>query len=1158
MAVVTEINRTDELTTNGVITEFDFDMLIHDKSEVQVWYEVTGGKYTQLTLETNYGVVFTEYGGTVSTTGYIAPLAAGKLLIIRHLELTQQTNWLNLDNHSEQQHQDDFDRSSMRDIQIQEELDRVVSLAIHSSTTGIILPEPEANYLLGWNAAGTNLTNISPIAFAVLIAEEVLGAATIPEDLANLTDVTTTGVAAGDVLRYDGAGWVDSSPGITDTDLLKVDGSPNANEYARFTVNGLEGRTEAEFKADFNLEVGTDFQAWDAQLDDISALAVTNGNFIVGDGANWVAESGNTVRTSLGLGTTDSPTFIDLTLTGALAVTGALASGAVTVTSAAITMIDMINTSADYHGYINVGAGGSIGIVSQVDHVLLTPAAGSDVYLNQAGSSLLFHTDGSGNIGASGANRPNNVFAKGYYRSGIGSQTAPAFGVDRGASGSSGIYFSGPNSTIVDITVADSVVVAFDAADLTFVADYNLTLQGTGYITLPDAGLRLADNTANKFLVGNGTSYAPTSAANSRTALGLGSMATEAAGDYVEIAGDTMTGALIIDTDLTVGTTLYADNTYGTVGIGTAATAGNLFTISKTITPDNNRNIVFGALVVAPTVADKKFKGLYFETTLNSAQAIAESVTVDSKTTLNNTSAKTTAAFIGQRAELAIITPKAATSTITDMAVFRAVSTLGGKHTIITDYCAFDAGAIALGTNNATDDGGITSAYMFKAAAPSIGAISATAIGTLYGLYLGDMAEAHVTTPWAIYSLGGDSYHKDDMAFGQTDKAERIGSDTATTLDLYATDSVDLHNDTNIIGGNELRWWDVGDSHYVGFEAPALTASQIWVLPDADGAADDILTTDGSGNLSWEAVLGTTYGSCGMYSGNWTTVNPTQNTWYNVSDADFIDGQLSDVTHDGSGELTIANTGRYLCVVSCDIESSVAGKHLEIGFEVNGSGSAQTEGIVCRELPGANAETVMTTTAILDLSADDTIELCVRTIEAGNVTIKVDCVSLNCTRIGAIIGVGGDINANGYPQRATMWHDEATVTNGHALAISVDTAQRYNVRSHQDDSSLNDEFTNSFFLKAGTYNFSVLGATFSDSGQVTWFIDGVEVISDQEWYSVGSTRNVVQTETNITVTGNGYHKLNGKCEGHHASSTDYDLYFVKYWFWVASEDPARA
>ena len=37
-------------------------------------------------------------------------------------------------------------------------------------------------------------------------------------------------------------------------------------------------------------------------LTDISGLAVTDGNIIVADGTNWVAESGATARTSLGLG----------------------------------------------------------------------------------------------------------------------------------------------------------------------------------------------------------------------------------------------------------------------------------------------------------------------------------------------------------------------------------------------------------------------------------------------------------------------------------------------------------------------------------------------------------------------------------------------------------------------------------------------------------------------------------------------------------------------------------------------------------------------------------------------------------------------------------------------------------------------------------------
>ncbi len=51
---------------------------------------------------------------------------------------------------------------------------------------------------------------------------------------------------------------------------------------------------------------------------------------------------------------------------------------------------------------------------------------------------------------------------------------------------------------------------------------------------------------------------------------------------------------------------------------------------------------------------------------------------------------------------------------------------------------------------------------------------------------------------------------------------------------------------------SELRVYDNGN--YVGFEAPALSADQIWVLPTADGTSLQVLRTDGSGALSWASA----------------------------------------------------------------------------------------------------------------------------------------------------------------------------------------------------------------------------------------------------------------------------------------------------------------
>jgi hypothetical protein len=61
-------------------------------------------------------------------------------------------------------------------------------------------------------------------------------------------------------------------------------------------------------------ELDTEKQPINAGLTNIAGLAKTDGNIIVGDGTNWVAESGATARASLGLGTANSPQFTAIEL----------------------------------------------------------------------------------------------------------------------------------------------------------------------------------------------------------------------------------------------------------------------------------------------------------------------------------------------------------------------------------------------------------------------------------------------------------------------------------------------------------------------------------------------------------------------------------------------------------------------------------------------------------------------------------------------------------------------------------------------------------------------------------------------------------------------------------------------------------------------------
>jgi hypothetical protein len=75
----------------------------------------------------------------------------------------------------------------------------------------------------------------------------------------------------------------------TDGNIIVGDGSTWVAE------SGATARTS------LGVAIGTNVQAWDANLDQIAALSPDNDNIIVGNGAAWVLESGATARASLGL-----------------------------------------------------------------------------------------------------------------------------------------------------------------------------------------------------------------------------------------------------------------------------------------------------------------------------------------------------------------------------------------------------------------------------------------------------------------------------------------------------------------------------------------------------------------------------------------------------------------------------------------------------------------------------------------------------------------------------------------------------------------------------------------------------------------------------------------------------------------------------------------
>lgn len=92
---------------------------------------------------------------------------------------------------------------------------------------------------------------------------------------------------------------------LSDSGFVVEGSSADANETTVTFTNPTADRTitfpDATGTVLLSGDIGVSVQAYDAGLADIAGLAVTDGNFIVGNGTNWVAESGDTAILSLGV-----------------------------------------------------------------------------------------------------------------------------------------------------------------------------------------------------------------------------------------------------------------------------------------------------------------------------------------------------------------------------------------------------------------------------------------------------------------------------------------------------------------------------------------------------------------------------------------------------------------------------------------------------------------------------------------------------------------------------------------------------------------------------------------------------------------------------------------------------------------------------------------
>ena len=135
----------------------------------------------------------------------------------------------------------------------------------------------------------------------------------------------TLGVAIGsDVQAYD-AGLTSIAGLTTAANKLIYTTASDTYAVADLTAFGrsiLDDADAATVRGTLGLVIGTDVQAQNSNLAGVASAGVTDGNFLVGNGTTFVAESGATARTSLGLGSIATQASDSVSLTG-----GTISSG---------------------------------------------------------------------------------------------------------------------------------------------------------------------------------------------------------------------------------------------------------------------------------------------------------------------------------------------------------------------------------------------------------------------------------------------------------------------------------------------------------------------------------------------------------------------------------------------------------------------------------------------------------------------------------------------------------------------------------------------------------------------------------------------------------------------------------------------------------------
>lgn len=317
MAITNTTLASPTYNGNGVTTAFATGFYFTDQTYLEVIVTSSAGVETVKTLTTHYTVSGAGVSGGGTVTFNTAPASGEKVNIRSKVPYTQETDYLEGGSFSAATHEDALDKLTKITQQVKEITDRSLKVPISKQSYNTQLSALSANHVLRVNSTADGFEAVSAV-------EAALSSSLTPTDGGFIVgDGTSFVVESGATARTSlglGSMATQASSGVSITggtvtgitDITVADGGTGAS-------------TAADARTNLGLVIGTDVQAYDAELAAIAGLtsAADKVPYFTGSGTAAVADFSSfgrslvddadaaTARTTLGLGSlaTQSGTF---------------------------------------------------------------------------------------------------------------------------------------------------------------------------------------------------------------------------------------------------------------------------------------------------------------------------------------------------------------------------------------------------------------------------------------------------------------------------------------------------------------------------------------------------------------------------------------------------------------------------------------------------------------------------------------------------------------------------------------------------------------------------------------------------------------------------------------------------------------------------------